>query len=139
VAASCRPPQKDEVLPRVPRRRTTIQRHARHITSNGHSGRQSMRAGRIREREVEEYGSNWPARRTIRLAAVAPGQAEQNSRQHYYVRRQPKSVASALHLLRTSASQRLRCRRARELATSGSEERELQGSVLLAEHPHLPT
>jgi hypothetical protein len=40
-------PQKDEVLPRVPRRRATIQRHARHITSNGHFGRQSTRAGRL--------------------------------------------------------------------------------------------
>ena len=57
-----------------------------------------------------------PAVLTIRLAAVTAGQAfEREQPPAWFVRRQSKSVARALHLLRTSASLSLLCRRAREL------------------------
>ena len=66
-------PQKDEVLPRVPRRRPTLQRHARHITSTAttdgnatrrlrvevHGGDPELASYlRIEERELEAGGLN---------------------------------------------------------------------------------
>ena len=46
-------PRKTKSSPVFPVVGQLLQRHARHITSNGHSGRQSTRAVRIEERELE--------------------------------------------------------------------------------------
>jgi hypothetical protein len=56
VAASCRPPRKTKFSPVFPVVGQLLQRHARHIPSNGHSRRQSTRAVRIEEHPVTIEG-----------------------------------------------------------------------------------
>jgi hypothetical protein len=53
VAASCRPPRQTKSSPVFPVVGQPLQRHARHITSNGHSRQQSTGA---EERELEGVG-----------------------------------------------------------------------------------
>ena len=55
VAASCRPPRKTKSSPVFPVVGQLLQRHARHITSNGHSSRWST-VRRIEERERGRAG-----------------------------------------------------------------------------------
>ena len=62
-------PQQDEVLPRVSRRRPTLQRHARHITSNAPPAGGQRLAIRIVERELEAGGLN-QLRRSSVLALI---------------------------------------------------------------------
>lgn len=92
-------PLEDQHLDRQqpPLASTTYQQPALH---RGGAQRRTCERDEATDRGARARGgqAELAIRPAIRLAAVAPGQAfERNSRQHQYVRRQPKPVASVLH------------------------------------------